>query len=121
MTNDPPQQTELTFQSPQAPTISTFTASRTMKFYQISERELNEIGTLNRVAAACYAVSTLFIGLIGGCIWDKVQAETALSTGEWSYLAACLLFAIVSASLGCFFTWNKKSELKDILSETDHK
>ena len=103
------------------PSVYTYTASRTMKFYQISQRELNQIGALNRVAAACYAVSTLFIGLIGGCIWDKVQAKTALSTGEWSYLAACLLFAIVSVGLGCVFTRNKKAELKDILSETDEE
>ena len=119
MASNPLNKSEPITRDGHSPKVITFTASRKMQFYQISRRELKEIGMLNRVSSACYAVSALFVGLVGGCVWDKVQAKTPPTSAEIGFIAACVVFALVIAGLGGFFQWNKRSELKDILSESE--
>jgi hypothetical protein len=57
----------------------------------------------------------LFVGLLGGCVWDMVQSPEARTLQAGSFVAACIVFAVAAGGLGVFFLWHKESELEDIL------
>lgn len=119
MTDSSSQQSGLTFQSHESPTVVTYHAKRTMKFYPISKRELDHIGAVNGVTSWCYGFGMLFLGLIGGCFWGYVQSRSSATSAESGFMMACVLFAVISFSLGCYFQRHRKSELQEILAEAD--
>lgn len=93
---------------------------RKVKIYPIQEYELKSIAMLNTTATICCSVASGAFVYMLSVIWDMAATsdEKTDKTG-WAFILVCVIVMLTSLGFATYCWWCQKSQLKDILSQTN--
>jgi hypothetical protein len=102
-------------------TVRTLHMERTMKFYPISESELNSITIFNSVATIFFSLATGLVTFIAGLWGNVVVAGTITAESKAIVGIVSIVCGILAAACGAIGLWgwrSRNSEFRKISDES---